>query len=207
MAQAKRPTCVFLHTGWKLNFFHEGSNFSSEGGSYFIFSRKKKYIKNYYVLNCCVAVNYQKPTLTLLKRGRLCSLQGVNPHHPSPPSPLQPPPQHPSLIITLPTQADEHVNMMNMMNMNPHPPSPPPTPTPTPHPNTPRWLLPCLRRLLMMKLCEILFNVDLIELISELSLLSLTIKFKLKIKILAGNWDKKDLVHLTLYIDTKLFTQ
>ena len=59
----------------------------------------------------------------------------------------------------------------------------------------------------MMKLCEILFNVDLIELISELSLLSLTIKFKLKIQILAGNWDKKDLVHLTLYIDTKLSTQ
>ena len=59
----------------------------------------------------------------------------------------------------------------------------------------------------MNSVCEILFNVDLIELISEISLLSLTIKFKLKVQILAGNWDKKDLVHLTLYGNTKLFTQ
>ena len=58
-----------------------------------------------------------------------------------------------------------------------------------------------------MNMREILFNVDLIELISEISLLSLTIKFKLKVLILAGNWDKKDLVLLTLYCDTKLFTQ
>ena len=59
----------------------------------------------------------------------------------------------------------------------------------------------------MMNMCKILFNVDLIELIREISLLSLTIKFKLKVQILAGNWDKKDLVHLTLYGDTELFTQ
>ena len=59
----------------------------------------------------------------------------------------------------------------------------------------------------MNSVCEILFNVDLIELMSEFSLLSFTIKFKLKVQILAGNWDKKDLVHLNLYSDTKLFRQ
>ena len=62
-------------------------------------------------------------------------------------------------------------------------------------------------KLLTMNMCEILFNVDLIELISEISLLSLTIKFKLKVQILAGNWDENNLVLLTLYCDTKLFMQ
>ena len=59
------------------------------------------------------------------------------PPQPPPPPPLQPLPQHPSLIITLPTQGwwtcehdqhDEHEPPPPL----PHPQSPTPAPTPTP---------------------------------------------------------------------------